>query len=423
MALYHKHDYSTDPTCAAPSRAAPPTPLPRPLRPRFPAPRRCRRALFAPAASQLASHPPRRSKRQKTIADERLPLHYLRDHPQQCRFIAKQGEARAWRTGFPLDPCPADMCNCSAGRKEEHRLSYYRILPNYGRTDGRQNDRGYNPNPPGGSREPYPYLQFILDFWDNLPHVLLFTQDDCPQRGCVWMQQVHRSMELLQDWRTHWGEAHKPRRADCMCRFMVENTYGPRYYWYGWMAVIQQGIFNQTGATPTEHLEQRGHKSFVDWPQDANFAVGAATVRAVPRWFWEILLRLHVSEKWCHGGSIHWAHTMERIWFEILDPATPKVKTWLTDPRRPLPNKLACLAAAVDTAGSGGGGGWRGEKKELWLYRPRSAEAGASGPPVPVSKPGSPLTGSRLTFDRRPTASALAASRAVAAARADRRQG
>ena len=43
-----------------------------------------------------------------------------------------------------------------------------------------------------------------------------------------------------------------------MCRFMVENIYGPRYYWYGWMAVIQQGIFNQTGATPTEHLEQRG---------------------------------------------------------------------------------------------------------------------------------------------------------------------
>ena len=48
------------------------------------------------------------------------------------------------------------------------RLTYYRALPNYGRTD---------PNPiHGGSREPYPYLQFVLDFWHNLPNVLIFTQ-------------------------------------------------------------------------------------------------------------------------------------------------------------------------------------------------------------------------------------------------------
>ena len=23
------------------------------------------------------------------------------------------------------------------------------------------------------------YLQFIIDFWDNMPNVVIFTQDDC----------------------------------------------------------------------------------------------------------------------------------------------------------------------------------------------------------------------------------------------------
>ena len=52
------------------------------------------------------------------------------------------------------------------------RLTYYRVLPNYGRTD----PRALLKHEQGGSREPYPYLQFILDFWHNLPNVLIFTQ-------------------------------------------------------------------------------------------------------------------------------------------------------------------------------------------------------------------------------------------------------
>ena len=52
------------------------------------------------------------------------------------------------------------------------RLTYYRVLPNYGRTG----PRALLNHVQGGSREPYPYLQFILDFWHNLPNVLIFTQ-------------------------------------------------------------------------------------------------------------------------------------------------------------------------------------------------------------------------------------------------------
>ena len=75
-------------------------------------------------------------------------------------------------------------------------------------------------------------------------------------------------------------------------------------------------------------------------------------MRAAPRWFYELLLKLHVSEGWCNGnghlqGSIHWAHSMERMWFEIFDPNVPKTKTWLSA-HQPLTAKLSCLATAIE---------------------------------------------------------------------------
>ena len=75
-------------------------------------------------------------------------------------------------------------------------------------------------------------------------------------------------------------------------------------------------------------------------------------MRAAPRWFYELLLKLHVSEGWCNGnghlqGSIHWAHSMERMWFEVFDPNVPKTKTWLSA-RQPLTAKLSCLATAIE---------------------------------------------------------------------------
>ena len=103
------------------------------------------------------------SGRARTMSDERLPLHFMRNR-QLCNAMSTTGP----RVGLPLEPCPADRCICSTGPKGDHRLAYYRTLPNYGRTDG---------NVRGGSREPYPYLRFILDFWDNLPNVLIFTQE------------------------------------------------------------------------------------------------------------------------------------------------------------------------------------------------------------------------------------------------------
>ena len=198
------------------------------------------------------------------------------------------------------------------------------------------------------------------------------------------MLTAPQSIAMLQDWRQHWGQPLAPSRENCMCRFMVENIYGPRYYWYNWMSTLQcacprrsqpQASKPTTSHPPHTHsdrnpgdcsssaccvrrkgvfdqsIETRPQNQTVMWPADANFAVGAATVRAAPRWFYELLLKLHVTEKLCQGGSIQWAHTMERMWFEIFDPAVPKTKTWLSakpEPGKLLPPKLGCLASAVE---------------------------------------------------------------------------
>ena len=176
------------------------------------------------------------SGRARTMSDERLPLHFMRDRPQLCFNFRS---ATHPRVGFPLEPCQPGQCNCSTGRNDDHRLAYYRVLPNYGRTDGKIRANGDNHNAPGGSREPYPYLLFILEFWDNLPNVLIFTQDDCVHKTCTWMIAAPRSIGMLQDWRRHWGEPLAPTRYNCMCRYMVEHNYDRTYFWYNWMSTLQ----------------------------------------------------------------------------------------------------------------------------------------------------------------------------------------
>ena len=228
------------------------------------------------------------------------------------------------------------------------RLAYYRVLPNYGRTGpiGRGNAAN------GGSREPYVYLQFILDFWDNLPNVLIFTQVDCLawQPGCRHRYTAPRSIAMLQDWPRHWGAPQAPTQANCLCRYEVTEALNPHRHIRKLLAPMSQllhGVFNQTIAT-------RPLGTTVQWPMAANFAVGAATVSAAPRWFYELLLKLLVSEGWCPslGGftpapSIRWAHSMERLWFMVFDPNVSKTKTWLSA-SQPLTAKLSCLATALE---------------------------------------------------------------------------
>ena len=219
---------------------------------------------------------------------------------------------------------------CVCGRRPRQSrpwLQYFALLPNYGLQ--------YK-EPYGGSREPYGYLQFIIDFWDNLPPVVIFSQDDCLARGCAWGNQVPNLPLRLARWEREWGEAATPSSRNCLCKFIREDKYRNRgYFWYRWMSFAQERIFNVT-------LEARD--SIVTWPQDATFAVGAAWIRAQPRWLFESLTRLSTVELSCMGaGTIMWAHSFERLWFELFDTRVTKT-----------------IRPAIETPGKRGGPDKRG---------------------------------------------------------------
>ncbi len=230
--------------------------------------------------------------------------------------VVEPGEimSRPMRVHFPTQlpgaPCPE---NCTCGTRapsSQPRLAYFAALPNYGSTTGL---------PYGGSREVYGYLQYVIDFWQNMPPVVIFSQDDCLARGCAWGNHLARLRFMLEHWPAVWPGSAPPTATNCLCKRIREDTYRPKkYFWYRFMAFMQEHLFNVS-------LAARG--TIVVWPQDATFAVARGAIRSQPHWLYEAVLRLSTMEKACYGGtgSIMWAHAMERLWFEFFDSDTPKI--------------------------------------------------------------------------------------------------
>ena len=175
--------------------------------------------------------------------------------------------------------CP-QHCKCGLRpRHERPQLKYFSVVPNYGNT---------KKAPYGGSREPYGFFQFILDFWDNLPPVVIFSQDDCLARGCAWGKQLPSLGLRLQAWATEWGDGKSLTPRNCLCKYIREDKYRSRgYYWYRWMSFMQERVFNESMVN---------RSSVVMWPQDATFAVGRAAIRQQPFWMYEAMTRLMTVE-------------------------------------------------------------------------------------------------------------------------------
>ena len=165
--------------------------------------------------------------------------------------------------------------------------------------------------------EPFGFFQFILDFWDNLPPVIIFSQDDCLARGCAWGNQLPLLPRRLRNWESEWGVEKTPNGRNCLCKFIREDKYRSRgYFWYRWMSFAQERVFN-VALTDRDNI--------VTWPQDATFAVGRSWVLGQPRWMYEAMHRLTTVELACKGaGTIMWAHTFERLWFELFDTRVAK---------------------------------------------------------------------------------------------------
>ena len=226
---------------------------------------------------------------------------------------------RAW----PADACAEGCsCGCTCGARraaQRAHLAFFARVPNFGEVTGSKR---------GGSREPSAYLQFVLDFWDNLPDFVIFTQDDCGKRFaflCRWGQDLLVTRAALKQpdaWAPTPTPAAAPvgviaspawtppNRRNCLCEYVRENVT---------FSSILAPLLGRSAAGG--HRAHARYREEVGWPKHANFAVSRTAILAQPAPLYRALYRLVTVERQCHAipATFDWSHDYERMWFALFD--------------------------------------------------------------------------------------------------------
>ena len=186
----------------------------------------------------------------------------------------------------------------------------------------------------GGSHEMVAYFQFILDFWANLPRVVIFSQDDCasPSR-CLWYDNIFRVRDAKMRDRAI-DTLHQPSdeylheliegnitRDNCQCDLVIEKFFGARkYYWYDWIVFLNREFL---GLRDTPRSEQTDEN--IVWPRSAVFVVTRENIQCHSKQLYAHLRTLvRVDRKWRHSSCNEWGHALERSWFRIFYRGAPE---------------------------------------------------------------------------------------------------
>ncbi len=171
------------------------------------------------------------------------------------------------------------------------KLHVYKVVPNYGKR--------------GGSREPGAYLSFLLDFYHNLPRVMVFAQDDTPKLPSRLASLSVVDMEALH------APLVRPNRSNCLCNHVLERFYAKgEYHWFHHVQTLRAAIFGRRHHRQTDRL--------IAWPSAASFMVTSEHVRLRPVRVYSNLYRFFQVDEVCPriGRSLEFAHAMERTWFD-----------------------------------------------------------------------------------------------------------
>ena len=211
----------------------------------------------------------------------------------------------------------AALCQYCAVATCAGRVAYFRALPNY-QSKGAMH---------GGAREPHCFFQFLVDFYDNLPNVVVFSQDDGLYAAPFHREASALKRLLARGWESTWGMPQRPTEGDCLCIWhntsFSRATDGAQVWPI--LRFVWRTVFNlseaQVATRPTT------------WPLKATFAVGGRALRSRPLTLYRALLRLSTVP--CRGsptasegetplpGLYPWATAFERLWFDLLDPKLP----------------------------------------------------------------------------------------------------
>ena len=172
-------------------------------------------------------------------------------------------------------------------------LRFFKRVPNFGLS--------------GGSREPYIYFDFLLDFYENLPSsAVLFSQDDESE----WLRLLNADALRTPD-----ASFAEMNQGSCECDFMHEDFFAPDvYFWWSWVTWYDEAFLGWKHAATKERPES------IEWPQRAAFAVSTSRIRRRSTAFYEKSRSLTRVEG-LHAGlpTLSWSNAFERLWFHIFD--------------------------------------------------------------------------------------------------------
>lgn len=187
-----------------------------------------------------------------------------------------------------------------------HNLRYFAHLTNFGEK--------------GGSREALVYLQFLIDFYDNLPATVVFSQDEQGLSGNdAWVPFLTAGGELGSVPLDDTFQAGGINKDNCLCAWVTEDVYDVQTY--GWFHEVNwfdtELLGNDWYVTPESYPRKRR----LEWPQAAFFAVSRRHARLRSLELYRAARTLtRVESKWRHESTLEWANVFERLWFRIFFP-------------------------------------------------------------------------------------------------------
>lgn len=178
-------------------------------------------------------------------------------------------------------------------------LRYFAHMPNFGEK--------------GGSRETAVYFQFLLDFYHNLPKMIIFSQDEASYLS-HWKPFLSGQSVNVPLGRSFWSGG--VTKDNCMCSWTVEDFYGPeKYGWFNELNWYDSHVLGNDWYALPESQEKR----VITWPQAAFFAIGRKQAHSRSRDLYAVSRSLvRVEHKHHTYSTLEWANVFERAWFRIF---------------------------------------------------------------------------------------------------------
>jgi hypothetical protein len=166
----------------------------------------------------------------------------------------------------------------------------------------------------GGSRETAVYLKYILDFYDNLPPVVIFSQDE-PGEGSwrTWLDgpKPHlKEVTATSDLASRFGAFTKEA---CMCKWTTETFYQPHLYgWFDMMNWYNMNFLGNDWYRDSNTTKIGFPKTEVHWPNAAFFATTREAIRRRSTNLYQTSLTL-LRVEFKHRGwkTLEWANAFE----------------------------------------------------------------------------------------------------------------